>query len=249
MENLLYQAAQILKNSRHAVVFTGAGISVESGVPPFRGDGGLWNKYDPRSLELSYFLKNPKESWTVLKEIFYDFLADARPNPAHLALARLENKGIVKSVITQNIDNLHQIAGNTLVYEFHGNTRQLRCLECGRTILSESVSLNSLPPRCNLCQGLLKPDIVFFSEMIPPGVSEQAFAEAEKADVMLVVGSTGEVMPAAYVPFTAKERNNAMVIEVNPEKSHFTKSVTDIFLKGPAGDILPRLTDLIGGKE
>ncbi len=239
------RAAAALKKAKHAVVFTGAGISVESGIPPFRGRDGLWSRYDPRLLELHYFYREPRESWRVLKEIFYDFMADAQPNPAHTAIARLEEYGVVKSVITQNIDNLHQLAGSQTVYEFHGSVRNLICTECRRRVEARSVSLDSLPPLCPECRGLLKPDLIFFSEMIPENVSRKAFEAAEKSDVMLMVGTTGEVMPAALIPHTAKDRNNALIIEVNPEESLYTSPLTDIFLQGRAGEILPQLADKI----
>jgi NAD-dependent deacetylase len=245
MEEMLTKAAELLKISRYTVVFTGAGISAESGIPTFRGESGLWSKYDPMFLELGYFRNHPEKSWKVLKEIFYDFFANARPNPAHLALAEMERKELIKTVITQNIDNLHQLAGNRMVFEFHGSTRQMICLDCGGLIDSERVDLDTLPPRCNQCEGILKPNLVFFNELISTEVSEKAFVAAEKAEVLLLVGTTGEIMPAAYLPYIAKEKNNAMIIEVNPEESLYTSKVTDVFLKGKAGEILPRLLDLI----
>ncbi len=244
-KKLLQKAASVLKNSSYAVVFTGAGISVESGIPPFRGSSGIWSTYDPKFLELSYFHQHPRESWEVLKKIFYDFMANARPNPAHFAIAQLEKLGIVKVVITQNIDHLHQDAGSRVVYEFHGSTQYLVCTQCGKRYDAAGISLDELPPRCSSCQGVLKPDLVFFSEMIPQKVSELAFAAAEKADVMLLVGTTGEVMPAALLPQTAKQRNNAVIIEVNTEESSYSGYLTDIFLQGKAGEILPALVGMI----
>jgi NAD-dependent deacetylase len=245
-DELIAKAASALTQSRYAVVFTGAGMSVESGIPPFRGSSGLWKKYDPRFLELSFFHQHPRESWEVLKKIFYDFMADAKPNPGHYVIAELEKMGIVKAVITQNIDHLHQDAGSQVVYEFHGSTHYLICTRCSRRYNSANISLEKLPPLCEACQGVLKPDLIFFSEMIPQKVSELSFAAAEKADVMLLVGTTGEVMPAALLPRTAKEHNNALIIEVNPEESAYTGYLTDIFLCGKAGEILPRLLDVIG---
>lgn len=245
MEDKIQLVADILSESKYTVVFTGAGISVESGIPPFRGTDGLWSRYDPTCLELGYFHRNPKESWAVLKEIFYDFMAHARPNPAHFAIADLEKHGIVREVITQNIDNLHQEAGSRIVHEFHGSTRYLVCLECGKRVHSTGVNLDLLPPQCESCQGVLKPDFVFFSEMIPEKVSRLSFAAAEKSDVMILVGTTGEVMPAAYIPYTAKEKNRALIVEVNPEPSLYTAKLTDIFLQGKAGNILPLLASAV----
>ncbi len=242
-DNLL-RAAHAIQSSNFTVVFTGAGISVESGIPSFRGKSGLWSKYDPRYLELDFFLNHPAESWKVMKQIFYDFMAQAQPNPAHYAIAQLEKAGYVKEIITQNIDNLHQKAGSKVVHEFHGNTRTLMCMECKKNTLVDGIQFDFLPPRCPHCQGVLKPNFVFFNEMIPEEVSRLSFAAAEKSDVMLLVGTTGEVMPAAMLPYTAK-KNNATIIEVNPEESLYTPEITDIFLKGKAGEVLPELTSVI----
>jgi len=241
----ILKAAQSVRSSKFTVVFTGAGISVESGIPPFRGENGLWSKYDPRYLDLEFFHTHPAESWKVLKQIFFDFMADAKPNPAHFAIARLEQSGYVKEVITQNIDNLHQKAGSKNVHEFHGSTRTLVCVDCGKTVPSADIDLEHLPPHCNSCKGLLKPDFVFFSEMIPQRVSDLSFAAAEKSDVMLLIGTTGEVMPASFLPYTAKEKNKATIIEINPDESLYTPKITDIFLKGKAGEILPELAEKI----
>src|SRR4030042_2367296 len=149
----ILKAAQSVRSSKFTVVFTGAGISVESGIPPFRGENGLWSKYDPRYLDLEFFHTHPAASWKVLKQIFFDFMADAKPNPAHLAVARLERAGYVKEVITQNIDNLHQKAGSKIVHEFHGSTRTLVCVDCGKTVPSADIDLDHLPPHCNSCKG------------------------------------------------------------------------------------------------
>ena len=127
MQEKIERAAKIIKNSKHLTVFTGAGISVESGIPPFRGSEGLWSKYDPEVLELDYFHRNPDVSWKIIKEIFYDFFGKAKPNDSHFGISKLEDLGIVKTIITQNIDNLHQEAGSKNVIEFHGNSKVLIC--------------------------------------------------------------------------------------------------------------------------
>jgi NAD-dependent protein deacetylase/lipoamidase len=241
----LQKAAQSIRSSKFTVVFTGAGISVESGIPPFRGEDGLWSRYDPRYLELEFFHSHPAESWKVMKQIFFDVMANARPNSAHFAIARLEQAGYVKEVITQNIDNLHQRAGSKIVHEFHGTIRTLVCVDCGKSVPSASIDLDQLPPHCNSCNGILKPDFIFFSETIPPSVNDLSFAAAAKADVMLLIGTTGEVMPASFLPYTAKEKNKATIIEVNPDESLYTPKITDIFLKGKAGEILPLLAEKI----
>ena len=141
----------------------------------------------------------------------------------------------------QNIDNLHQAAGSKTVYEFHGTTKDLICVKCGMKYPSHLINLDIIPPLCDSCQGLLKPNFIFFTEQIPMKINELSFAAAEKADVMLLVGTTGEVMPASFLPNTAKNRNNAIIIEVNPEDSLYTYRLTDFFLKGKAGEILPEL--------
>ncbi|MCF8378419.1 MAG: NAD-dependent deacylase [Bacteroidales bacterium] len=233
------EAAEILKQAKYAISFTGAGISVESGVPPFRGENGIWNQYDPSSLELDFFHSNPKESWKVIRELFYKFFGDAKANPAHIALAKMEEKGLIKCVITQNIDNLHQQAGSKNVYEFHGNSQKLVCTRCDCTYTTEEVNFENLPPYCK-CGGLIKPDFIFFGEGIPHDAYNLSMEAASNSDVVIVVGSTGEIMPAAQIPHIAK-RYGAFVIEINPNVSKFTHTVTDLHLKGKAGDVL---TDL-----
>ena len=237
-------AARLLRNARHVTAFTGAGISVESGIPPFRGPEGLWSRYDPRCLDIDYFHGHYAEAWRVIKEIFYDFFGAARPNDGHRALALLEAEGIVRALITQNIDNLHQEAGSRTVYEFHGNSQQLLCLACGARRPAREVSLDALPPRCG-CGGVFKPDFVFFGEMIPEEASRLSFREAGLADVFLLIGTTGEVMPACLVPEEAKRRG-AMIIEVNTEPSNYTGRVSDLFLRGKATEVMRGLLTEMG---
>jgi NAD-dependent deacetylase len=244
MDVMVKRAAEILKKSKYTIAFTGAGISVESGIPPFRGESGLWNKYDPRVLDLGYFIENPEECWYYIREIFYDFFAESKPNTAHQVLAEMEHRGLLKSVVTQNIDNLHHEAGSTTVFEFHGNSKQLVCSRCAKIIPVSEVNLKSLPPRCPDDKTILKPDFIFFGEGIPPEAYEMSFIAAKKCEVCLVVGSTGEVVPASYIPRTAKEYG-ATIIEINPEESHFTHQITDIYLKGRAGEVLGQLAGLL----
>jgi len=155
LKSNLSAVAQLIATSKYLVAFTGAGISVESGIPPFRGSEGLWSKYNPEVLDLNYFHRNPKASWIVIKEIFYDFFGKAKPNPGHFALARLEEMGLLKCVITQNIDNLHQAAGNTTIHEFHGNSQKMVCTNCGQHFGVEAIDLNILPPKCRNCNNIL----------------------------------------------------------------------------------------------
>lgn len=242
------RAVQLLARARHVTAFTGAGISVESGIPPFRGPEGLWSKVDPIVLDIDYFHRHPLESWKVIKEIFFDFFGKAQPNPAHFALAELERGGIVKAVITQNIDNLHQRAGSRTVYELHGNSRFLVCERCGTRYPVEEVSLEELPPRCPRCGTVLKPDFVFFGEQLPELDYRRAIEETEVADVFLLVGTTGEIMPASTLPVLAK-RHGATIVEVNVAPSNYTESITDIFIREKASVALPALVEAVQRKK
>jgi NAD-dependent deacetylase len=239
----LDRAASLIRNAGHVTAFTGAGISVESGIPPFRGAEGLWNRYDPRSLEIDYFLRHTTEAWQVIREIFYDFFTGAKPNAAHRALADLEAHGRLRAVITQNIDNLHQEAGSRVVHEFHGNSQVLLCLRCGQRVPARTVDLTQLPPLCS-CGGMYKPDFVFFGEMIPEKARAASFLEAERAEVFLLVGTTGEVMPANLVPESAK-RHGAVIIEINTAPSLYTHRISDIYLEGRATEVMQALRDAV----
>ena len=238
-EQAYLKAARLILESERLTAFTGAGISVESGVPPFRGKGGLWETRDPIFLDIGYFKAYPDNSWEEIKEIFYDTLGTAQPNEAHRILARWD-----ATIITQNIDNLHQLAGSKRVYEFHGSWRDLLCLKCGERFPAAEINLQMLPPICGNCGGLLKPDFVFFGEPIPDRARELSFEAAEATDVMLVIGSTGQVTPACYIPYIAR-RSGAHVIEINPEPSAFTDSVTNIYLQDKATVALTRLDALL----
>lgn len=244
VEKVLKQAAGLISGSRFTTAYTGAGISVESGIPPFRGDAGLWSKYDPKVLEISYFRENPAESWAVIKEIFYDFFGNSKPNKAHQVLARMEGAGKLGRTITQNIDNLHQEAGSRQVFEFHGNSRKLVCLTCSRSYKAGDISLDHPPPTCRECGGLLKPDFVFFGETIPQIPLTAAYEAASISDVFLIIGTTGEVMPANQFPFMAKN-NGASIIEINLEPSHYTSAITDVFIQGKATEVMARLEKLL----
>ncbi len=240
MKELIKEAALILKRSRFTTAFTGAGISVESGIPSFRGSGGLWEKYDPGVLDLQHFMHDPAGSWVVIKEIFYDFFGMAKPNKAHLVLARMEKEGLLGRIVTQNIDNLHQEAGSLLLSEFHGNSKKLKCLQCHREYHPGQISLDHFPPTCVECGGILKPGFVFFGEGIPQVPLAEAYEAASISDVFLIIGTTGEVMPANQIPFMAKEYG-AVIIEVNPEPSNYTDKITDIFLQGKATVVMEQL--------
>ncbi len=243
---LIENAAFRIQKAKRAIAFTGAGISVESGIPPFRGPGGLWSKYDPSCLELDYFFQYPAEAWMVIKEIFYDFFGEARPNLSHKVFAQWEAEGLLSGVITQNIDHLHQLAGSQNVIEFHGNNQYLICINCGHRVLAEHFVLDHLSPMCAECGSILKPDFIFYGEGIPELSYEQAYSEAQQADVWLVAGTTGEVMPACGIPIEAK-RNGATIIEININPSEYTDTITDIFLRGKASEVLGELNIVLHG--
>jgi NAD-dependent deacetylase len=234
----------MIKSARRCVAFTGAGISVESGIPPFRGENGLWNRYDPATFEIGYFLNYPTQSWEVMRTVFYNLFSGIKPNTAHYALAELELRGLVKAVITQNVDNLHTVAGTRVVHEFHGSLMRLVCLDCQKTVEVIQKDLVVLPPICDSCQGIMKPDAVFFGEQIPEPASSLSFKETEMADCFILIGTTGEVAPANLIPRLAKERG-ATIIEINTANSSYTRSITDIFLKGPATVVMEQLMEEI----
>jgi NAD-dependent deacetylase len=242
---LIEDAAKIILAAKHVTAFTGAGISVESGIPPFRGENGLWNSYDPTFLDIRYFLEHTEDSWVKIKEIFYDYFGKASPNGAHFALAKMESSAILQTIITQNIDHLHQAAGSSNVLEFHGSSKELICMECSKEYQAQEINLNILSPRCKVCGGVLKPNFIFFGEAIPEPANTLSFNEAHKADVFLVIGSTGEIAPASMIPPLAK-RNGAKIIEINIEPSSYTNTITDIFLNGKAVAVMEQLLKELG---
>lgn len=244
LESILKEAARQIGAARYVTAFTGAGISVESGIPPFRGEGGIWNRYDPSILDLDVFMRHPERSWPVIKEMFTSFLGTGdrtpvAPNAAHHVLAQWEMAGRLKTLITQNIDGLHAAAGSRSLVEFHGHCRSLACLVCGRTLPLNAETTAEDIPRCP-CGGLLKPDFVFFGEGIPPAALADSDDAARRTDCMILVGTSGVVYPAASVPFLAK-RNGAYVIEINPGPTEYTGRIVDAFLPMKAGEALERL--------
>ncbi len=172
-------------------------------------------------------------------------MGDAIPNLAHQILAKWESKGVIQCTITQNIDNLHQRAGSKIVHEFHGTAGRMICLDCHHRYESTQISLQTLPPQCPDCViGRIKPDFIFFGEEIPEPARSLSFVEAEKSDVFLVIGTTGEVMPASMIPQLAAQ-NGAKVIEINTTPSAYTRKVSDIFLQGRASEILAALDKIL----
>jgi NAD-dependent deacetylase len=233
-----------LLNAKHAIAFTGAGISVESGIPPFRGRNGIWNKYDPESLDISFFFNNPQQSWQVIREVFYGFFGNAKPNMAHLMLAKLEKAGIIKAIVTQNIDNLHQEAGSKAVIEYHGNSKQIKCTQCGHSEMATKELLATIPVICKKCGSLMKPDFIFFGEGIPATAHYLSVENARQADLVIIIGAQGEVFPAANIPYEAK-RNGAFIIEINPEKTTFTRDITDHHIQLKAGEAFAQLHEIM----
>lgn len=236
------KAAEKIAKAKSVISLTGAGISVESGIPPFRGKGSIWDKIDPMEFaHISSFLKDPEKIWKGFLVGMKDILDRAKPNAGHIGLVDLEKMGRLSTIITQNIDGLHQMAGNTDVIEFHGNFAWQRCMECETFTPSSEINLSSLPPRCE-CGGLMRPDCVFFGEMIPENSLFRSRELASSCDVMIVVGTSAVVQPAAMMPVIAKN-SGAEIIEVNPEPTPLTSDISDLFLQGTAGHIMKVLVE------
>ncbi|MCF2136393.1 MAG: NAD-dependent deacylase [Candidatus Thorarchaeota archaeon] len=241
------QRARVLVSQSHKITaLTGAGISVDSGIPDFRSEGGLWRRYDPfEYATYERFLEDPSKFWTMGRELA-EVILKARPNPAHYALAELERQGKLIGLITQNIDNLHQSAGSKRVIELHGNYLRATCMKCGKVYVGEDVHRRvvegEIPPKCTACGGVLKSEAILFGEPLP----EQAMADAVKvcreADLMLVVGTSLSVYPAAYLPQLAKD-SGAKIIIVTLQGDN-KDGVGDIVLKGRASVILPQLVGI-----
>jgi NAD-dependent deacetylase len=237
------RAAELMKAATRGVVLTGAGISAESGIPTFRGAGGLWTQYDPiKVASIDTFMEDPRAYWSVARERGPAVLA-AAPNPGHYALAGLEEAGHLTAVVTQNTDGLHQDAGSVRVIELHGSGRTVECLDCGTRESRRDVQLRleiQMPPRCRICGGaFLKPTVVLFGEPMPAEAMADAMRLAEEADVMMVVGSSLVVYPAADIPLIAV-RAGVPLIVVNAEPTSFDR-LAEVVIHGKAGEVLPEL--------
>lgn len=244
-DRLFREAAETLRARGNAVALTGAGISVESGIPAFRGTQGMWEKYDPMEYAtIGAFLKDPAKVWTMLSEMV-DVLSRAVPNPAHTGLADMEKMGVLRSVITQNVDGLHQAAGSRKVIEFHGNAEELVCLACFRRYPSREKIREGIPPRCE-CGKILKPNLVLFGEPIPWTAQEDAESEAENCAVLLVIGTSAQVTPACDIPLISR-RKGAVIIEINPEETFLTRTITDLHIREGASLAVFRLLEEIRG--
>ena len=241
MESLYEEVAGLISGKKGCIALTGAGISAESGIPTFRSQGGLWEKYDPAVYaSIEVFQKDPSKYWT-LRGDFIRHYDDIHPNEAHLALAELEKTGLLRSLITQNIDGLHKKAGNKNVIEIHGSLRETRCLQCKREYIAPDIP-EGTPPYCP-CGGVLKPNTVLYGEQLPFEALSRAQEESYSCKIMLLVGTSSVTMPAASLPFLAKE-NKAVIVEINIERAFGN---ADYFIKEKAGIALPEILKAIKG--
>lgn len=249
-QEAIRQAAALLVEADYVTGLTGAGISVESGIPPFRGPGGLWTKYgEPPMNGYQRFLDDPRKAWeerlspTGPSKILQETVRNAQPNPGHDALVTLEEMGLLRYLITQNVDGLHRRAGSRNLAEIHGNSTLVRCLQCvARSPLAE-VSVQQLPPACPQCGGMLKIDTVSFGEPIPQDVLEVCFEQSQRCDCMIVAGTSATVYPAAWFPMQIRERGGHL-LEVNLYESELT-SLCSVSLRGKTGEILPKLVEAV----
>ena len=240
-------AAELLAAASRVVVSTGAGMSRESGIPTFRdGQEGLWAKFSPQELATEAgFRAAPERVWSWYAERRRR-IAGCTPHPGYAALVRLAAMVPELVVVTQNIDNLHRCAGSADVIELHGNIQRFKCLDGGHPLAEElapEAAVSATPPRCAECGSPLRPDVVWFGEMLPADAVSRAQDLAERCDLMLVVGTSGTVWPAAELPHLAR-RAGAVLIEVNLEASELTP-IVQLFLRGPAGSLLPALVDAV----
>jgi NAD-dependent deacetylase len=237
--------AKMVASSNKVVALTGAGISTESGIPDFRGPNGLWKRIDPSLATIQAFKLFPEVFWHFMVGIA-DLILKAKPNRAHYALVELERMGKLSSVITQNVDGLHIKAGSRNVIELHGNVREAVCLSCGKVVPMEEamgkVKRGYLPPRCE-CGGVLKPNVVLFNEPLPEEAYRRALLESGTCDLMLVVGTSLQVYPAAYLPVVAKQRGARLVI-INMEPTPLD-DVADVAIHAKAGEALPAIVNAL----
>jgi NAD-dependent deacetylase len=244
MEDAVRQTAQWIVDSRNLVVFVGAGLSTESGIPDFRSPGGVWDRYDPEDFYFQNFLASESSRvkyWQLATEM-YDSIKTARPNPAHLAIAELERLNKLDRVITQNIDGLHFKAGNTSakVIELHGTALHVTCLDCGqryeRENIQDRIRRGERAPKCTRCRGPLKPATISFGQSMPEKETAEAFTKAAGSDLFIVIGSSLAVQPAASLPQVAK-RNKARLVIINRDATPLDY-LADLVIQGQAGEIM-----------
>ncbi|MDZ4184239.1 MAG: NAD-dependent deacylase [Desulfuromonadales bacterium] len=245
------KVAQMVTRAKKLAVFTGAGVSTESGIPDFRSAGGIWSRFDPDDFTIQRFLTSPqsrRKQWELL--LGDGFFGDCRPNPAHEAIAELERMNRLSCVITQNIDGLHQKAGNSpgKVFELHGNMKSLRCLTCQVVypldLVRPRYSAGGEPPACEKCGGILKPEVIFFGEALPERILEGAIQHARSCDLFLVIGSSLVVYPAAYLPLYAKESGACLVI-INRDDTPYDH-LADLVINGGAGEVMSGIIGEVG---
>ena len=241
------RAGRLLHRSRYAIALTGAGLSSDSGIPTFHGTDGLWTRQGGPPMD-SYqrFLRDPAAWWRRRRADDFDpagqlarAIARAQPNPGHVALAGLQRAGYLRTIITQNIDNLHSVAGSDRLLEIHGNHTLVRCIVCEARSRSDQIRRDELPPRCDRCGGIIKPDTVLFGEPIPPSTLERCQDAALRADCILVVGTSALVAPAADLPVLVW-RTGGVLIEINVAETELTP-FCDVVLREPAAQVLPKL--------
>ncbi|MHA1819329.1 MAG: SIR2 family NAD-dependent protein deacylase [Promethearchaeota archaeon] len=242
------KARRIISESNNVIIFTGAGISTESGIPDFRSPGGLWTVFDP-DIYANYnvFLRDPSKYWE-LERYVTKMLKSARPNAAHIAIAEFEKTNKLRGIITQNIDMLHQRAGSGVkckIYELHGSAIKSTCKSCGNVIdrerLLEKMEKEDIP-RCDICGNVIKPDVVLFNEPLPPHVLEEAIEELDNCDCFIMIGSSLLVSPANFLPEIAK-KNGAKLIFVNLEPTFFDY-MADVTIYGKASVIVPKILEV-----
>jgi len=233
-----------LKSAKSVAVLTGAGISAESGVPTFRGDEGLWKKFRPEELAtVDAFMANPQLVW---EWYLYrrELMSKVEPNAGHYALIELEKRFDDFTLITQNVDGLHRNAGSSNILELHGNITLNKCFDCGQSFEGKiNLDAGSLP-QCE-CGGKIRPDVVWFGELLPAHAINGAFEASQKADIFLSIGTSAIVHPAASLPMEAS-RNGAFLVEINLEPTPLT-GMADISLMGKSGEILPAILERLGG--
>ena len=251
MEAGLERLRELVHGAQRIVVFTGAGISTESGIPDFRGPNGIWTKIDPADFTIQAFLASAegrRRYWRRSSDMYRQILA-SEPNAAHRAVAALEEAGRLGAVVTQNVDGLHQVAGNSpgKVIELHGTAREIGCLSCGartpRERIQPRVDAEGNAPDCERCGGFLKPATISFGQALLPGVLERAAEESERCDLFLVIGSSLQVYPAAGFPLLAVERGVPLAIVNLQETPHDPHA--EAVVRGVAGEVLPPIVNAL----